>query len=194
MKQKTMNIRYNKGIIFFGLAALSTSLFFGCGNTGTKNEAKAEKVEGPAEAIADTATTTQELSFKDKEGKVLQLSALKGKVVFINFWATWCPPCIHELPSIEQLRQSLKDNKDIVFLMVDVDGDIEKSSAFMAENKYDLPLYIAAGEIPAEFLGQSIPTTVILDKAGKIVERLEGSRDYGAPEIKKALEDIASGS
>ncbi|WP_336828684.1 TlpA disulfide reductase family protein [Sphingobacterium multivorum] len=189
-----MNIRYNKGIIFFGLAALSTSLFFGCGNTGTKNESHTEKVEGPTEAAADTATTTQELSFKDKEGKVLQLSALKGKVVFINFWATWCPPCIHELPSIDQLRQSLKDNKDIVFLMVDVDGDMEKSSAFMAENKYDLPLYIAAGEIPAEFLGQSIPTTVILDKAGKIVERLEGSRDYGAPEIKKALEDIASGS
>ncbi len=191
MKQTTMSIRLNSRSIFFGLAALSTTLFFGCGNKGTKNEVKAEKVEEPAEA---PASTTQELSFKDKEGKVLQLSALKGKVVFINFWATWCPPCIHELPSIDQLRQSLKDNKDIVFLMVDVDGDMEKSSAFMAENKYDLPLYIAEGDIPAEFLGQSIPTTVILDKAGKIVERLEGSRDYGAPEIKKALQDIASGS
>ena len=191
MKQKTMSIRFNSGSIFFGLAALSTSLFFGCGNTGTKNEAKAEKVEQPAEPAAPK---TQELSFKDKEGKVVQLSALKGKVVFINFWATWCPPCIHELPSIDQLRQSLKDNKDIVFLMVDVDGDIEKSSAFMTENKYDLPLYIPESEIPPEFLGQSIPTTVILDKAGKIVERLEGSRDYGAPEIKKALLDIASGS
>ncbi|WP_156167606.1 MULTISPECIES: TlpA family protein disulfide reductase [Sphingobacterium] len=186
-----MNIRFNGGVIFFGLAALSTSLFFSCGNAGNKSETKVEKVE---EATEVTAPTTQELSFKDKEGKVLQLSALKGKVVFINFWATWCPPCIHELPSIDQLRQSLKDNKDIVFLMVDVDGDMEKSSAFMAENKYDLPLYIAAGEIPAEFLGQSIPTTVILDKAGKIVERLEGSRDYGTPEIKKALQDIASGS
>jgi len=191
MKQKTMSIRFNSGSIFFGLAALSTSLFFGCGNTGTKNEAKAEKVEQPAEPAAPK---TQELSFKDKEGKVVQLSALKGKVVFINFWATWCPPCIHELPSIDQLRKSLKDNKDIVFLMVDVDGDIEKSSAFMTENKYDLPLYIPESEIPPEFLGQSIPTTVILDKAGKIVERLEGSRDYGAPEIKKALLDIASGS
>lgn len=191
MKQKTMRIGFNSRSILFGLAALSTSLFFGCGNTGTKNEVKTEKVEEPAEV---TAPTTGELSFKDKEGKVLQLSALKGKVVFINFWATWCPPCIHELPSIDQLRQSLKDHKDIVFLMVDVDGDMEKSSAFMAENKYELPLYIAEGDIPAEFLGQSIPTTVILDKAGKIVERLEGSRDYGTPEIKKALQDIASGS
>lgn len=186
-----MNIRFNSGSIFLGLAALSTSLFFGCGNAETKNETKTEKVEEPAEPAA---AKTQEVSFKDKEGKVVQLSALKGKVVFINFWATWCPPCIHELPSIDQLRQSLKDHQDIVFLMVDVDGDIEKSSAFMTENKYDLPLYIAEGEIPTEFLGQSIPTTVILDKAGKIVERLEGSRDYGAPEIKKALQDIASGS
>lgn len=191
MKQKTMRIKLNSRSIFFGFAALSASLFFSCGNTGTKNEVKTEKVEEPAEA---TAPTAKELSFRDKEGKVLQLSTLKGKVVFINFWATWCPPCIHELPSIDQLKQSLKDNNDIVFLLVDVDGDMEKSSAFMAENKYDLPLYIAEGDIPAEFLGQSIPTTVILDKAGKIVERLEGSRDYGAPEIKKALEDIASGS
>ncbi len=186
MKQKTMRIKFNSRSIFWGFAALSSILFLSCGNTGTKNEVKTEKVEEPAEAAAPTA---QELSFK-----VLQLSALKGKVVFINFWATWCPPCIHELPSIDQLKQSLKDNKDIVFLLVDVDGDMEKSSAFMAENKYDLPLYIAEGDIPAEFLGQSIPTTVILDKAGKIVERLEGSRDYGAPEIKKALQDIASGS
>ncbi|WP_367209278.1 TlpA family protein disulfide reductase [Sphingobacterium sp. R2] len=191
MKQKTMRIKFNSRSIFWGFAALSSILFLSCGNTGTKNEVKTEKVEEPAEAAAPTA---QELSFKDKEGKVLQLSALKGKVVFINFWATWCPPCIHELPSIDQLKQSLKDNKDIVFLLVDVDGDMEKSSAFMAENKYDLPLYIAEGDIPAEFLGQSIPTTVILDKDGKIVERLEGSRDYGAPEIKKALQDIASGS
>ncbi len=191
MKQKTMSIRFNSRSIFFGLAALSTSLLFGCGNTGPKNEVKAEKVEESAEPAAPK---TQELSFKDKEGKVIQLSTLKGKVVFINFWATWCPPCIHELPSIDQLRESLKDHKDIVFLMVDVDGDIEKSAAFMKENKYNLPLYVAQGDIPAEFLGQSIPTTVILDKAGKIVERLEGSRDYGTPEIKKALQDIASGS
>ncbi|WP_312190479.1 TlpA disulfide reductase family protein [Sphingobacterium sp.] len=191
MEKKRINIRLTGRAVFFGLTALSASLFFGCGNTGTKNEAQLEKVEQPTAAVVPE---TQDVSFKDKDGKVLQLSALRGKVVFINFWATWCPPCIHELPSIDQLSQSLKDNKDIVFLMVDVDGDIGKSSSFMAENKYDLPLYVPESEIPAEFLGQSIPTTVILDKAGKIVERLEGSRDYGTPEIKKALQDIASGS
>ncbi|ULT25329.1 TlpA family protein disulfide reductase [Sphingobacterium sp. E70] len=94
------------------------------------------------------------------------------------------------MPSINTLRQGFKDNKNIVFLMVDVDNDIEQSAAFMEENKYDLPLYTATGEIPPEFLGGSIPTTVILDKNGQIVERLEGSRDYAAPEIAKALEEL----
>lgn len=192
MKQETMNLKFNSRSMLFGLAVLSASLLFACQNSGTKSEAKVEKLQDTTEAAVPTTAT--DVSFKDKSGNVVQLNDLKGKVVFINFWATWCPPCIHELPSIDQLRQSLKDNKDIVFLMVDVDGDIDKSSAFMAENKYDLPLYVPAGDIPPTFLGQSIPTTVILDRSGKIAERLEGSRDYGTPEIKKALQDLASGS
>ena len=115
--------------MLFGLTVLSASLLFACQNSRTKSEAKVEKLQDTTESAVPTTAT--DVSFKDKSGNVVQLNDLKGKVVFINFWATWCPPCIHELPSIDQLRQSLKDNKDIVFLMVDVDGDIDKSSAFM---------------------------------------------------------------
>lgn len=182
-----MNIKFNRIITGFGLFIITVSILTACGNTTNVNKPKVEEEQAVKEVEAPKVA---DLSFKDKAGNVVTLSALKGKVVFINFWATWCPPCIHEMPSINTLRQGFKDNKNIEFIMVDVDNDIDQSTAFMTENKYDLPLYTAAGEIPPEFLGGSIPTTVILDKNGKIVERLEGSRDYAAPEIAKALEEL----
>jgi len=184
-----MNIKFNRIITGFGLFIIAANVLTACGNSADGNKPKAEKEQ--AQAVKEVEEPkVADVSFKDKAGNIVKLSDLKGKVVFINFWATWCPPCIHEMPSINTLRQGFKDNKNIIFLMVDVDNDIEQSAAFMEENKYDLPLYTATGEIPPEFLGGSIPTTVILDKNGQIVERLEGSRDYAAPEIAKALVEL----
>jgi thiol-disulfide isomerase/thioredoxin len=160
-------------------------------NSQTKDTQNSQSVETTGDSTGtSTASQANDVSFKDENGKDITLSSLKGKVVFINFWATWCPPCIHEMPSINTLKQSFNGNDDIVFLMVDVDGTMEKSKAFMTENKYDLQVYIPNGEIPQDFLGNAIPTTVILNKKGEMVDRMEGGRDYAAPEIKKALNDL----
>lgn len=182
-----MNIRFNSITMRIGLFIIAASVLTACGNPTPSNKPEKEK-EQPIQEIQHPKVA--DVSFKDKSGNVVSLSALKGKVVFINFWATWCPPCIHEMPSINTLRQRFKDNKNIEFLMVDVDNDIDQSAGFMEKNNYDLPLFTPAGEIPPEFLGGSIPTTVILDKNGQIIERLEGSRDYAAPEIVKALTEL----
>ncbi|WP_345232876.1 TlpA disulfide reductase family protein [Olivibacter ginsenosidimutans] len=131
-----------------------------------------------------------DISFKDKNGKTVSISSLKGKVVFINFWATWCPPCIQEMPSINQLKQSFKENDNIVFLMVDVDADVEKSTAFMAENKYDLPVYIPISDIPRDYLGDAIPNTVIIGKNGDMIARMEGGRDYTRSEMVDGLKEL----
>ncbi|MGV3761377.1 TlpA family protein disulfide reductase [Parapedobacter sp.] len=131
-----------------------------------------------------------DISFKGEDGKTVSISALKGKVIFINFWATWCPPCIHEMPSINELKQSFNENDDIVFLMVDVDNKIEKSSAFMQENNYDLPVYVPVSDIPSDYLGGAIPTTVILDKRGEMVGRMEGGRDYSDPQLVSAINEL----
>ena len=74
--------------------------------------------------------------------------------------------------------------------MVDVDNNIEKSTAFMEDKKYDLPVYVPASEIPSDYLGGSIPTTVILDKSGDMIAHIEGGRDYTSPEIIKALNEL----
>ncbi|MDQ6476851.1 TlpA disulfide reductase family protein [Dyadobacter sp. LHD-138] len=121
--------------------------------------------------------------FKDGEGKTVDLASLKGKVVFINFWATWCPPCIAEMPSINALHDKFKDNEHVVFLMMDVDNNYEKSDKFMKQHQYGLKVVNPAGDIPPVFTQGAIPTTVILDKRGQMVFRQEGAADYNSSEL-----------
>ncbi|MBZ4190762.1 TlpA family protein disulfide reductase [Niabella sp. 3A5MI-3] len=143
--------------------------------------------------LVSEAQETPDLKFKDENGKSVSLHSLKGKVVFINLWATWCPPCIHEMPSINELRKNFKDNKDLVFLMVDVDGNIEKSKKWMQGKKFDLPVYIPDGDIPRDLFTGSIPTTIIVDKKNNIIGRQVGGADYMSQEVldlmKKLLDE-----
>lgn len=183
MQFKNLAIRYS----LFIMTAVS---LIACGNADKKNENGGNE-NITTEKLAETeAPQVEGIAFKDEDGKTVSLNSLKGKVVFINFWATWCPPCIHEMPSINELKKSFKGNDDIVFLMVDVDNKMEKSVAFMQEKKYDLPVYVPASNIPSDYLGGAIPTTVILDKSGDMIARIEGGRDYTSPEIIKALNEL----
>src|SRR3546814_399295 len=120
-----------------------------------------------AEKVAETTNDqTPYVSFKDKSGNIISLNSLKGKVVFINFWATWCPPCIAEMPTIQKLYTEFKDNKAVEFIMVDVDNNRTKSQNFMDKRKFDLPVYTPASPIPASYFGGSLPTTILLNKNG----------------------------
>lgn len=145
----------------------------------------------PTDAEADKQTGGAEsTSFKDGEGNEVHLRSLEGKVVFINFWATWCPPCKIEMPSINQLYLKLKDREDVVFLMVDVDDDYQNASKFVGDNHYAFPVYTPFGPIPKAYLGGAIPTTVILDKTGKMVTRHEGAADFNQPEVEAFIREL----
>lgn len=167
-----------------------------CGNKNNDKENKTELVDTAVQQDQGgtdvTAAASYDVLFKGKNGDVISLNSLKGKVVFINFWATWCPPCIEELPSIHELKKTFTGNENIVFLMVDVDNNMDKSVAFMDDKKYNLPVYVPASTIPSDFLGGAIPTTVILDKTGKLVTQIEGARDYTDPEIVKAIQELVA--
>lgn len=121
--------------------------------------------------------------FLDSTGQEIDAANQKDKVVFINFWATWCPPCIAEMPSIEKLADKFRDNDQVIFVMADVDKDLVKSGAFMTKRKLNLPVHVPAGAIPGHWLGSSIPTTIILDKNGMIAARHEGMADYSRQEV-----------
>ncbi|WP_268224089.1 TlpA family protein disulfide reductase [Sinomicrobium oceani] len=138
----------------------------------------------------NTYTEQEEVAFLDGNGTKILLDNLKGKVVFINFWATWCPPCRKEMPSIDQLKQQFGGEDSIVFLMVDVDGNYEKAKAFMDSHEYNLPVYIPDGRLPSGFIRGVVPTTVILDKQGEIAGQIEGGMDYGNPGMINALKKL----
>lgn len=150
--------------------------------------------DGPAEAVAgiDANANTDEILFKNPEGDVIELSDLKGKVVFINFWATWCPPCIAEMPSINKLYSELRNNDRVVFLMVDVDNQRAKSQQFMDKRKYDLPVYTPASPIPSSYMSGAIPTTLVLNKYGKVVFKHEGMGDFSNGEFKTFLTNLTA--
>jgi thiol-disulfide isomerase/thioredoxin len=127
---------------------------------------------------AKPLTTSADVNFIDEKGKSVSLPSLKGKVVFINFWATWCPPCIAELPAINELHKQLTGNKNIVFLLVDADNNLKKSLPFMASHHFNLPVYMTSASVPGEMMGNSIPSTVVLNKQGQIIFHHEGAADY----------------
>ena len=142
---------------------------------------------GPTDKLAaeiGAGTQGEEILFKNMKGEVIELADQKGKVVFINFWATWCPPCIAEMPAINKLYSNFEENEKVMFLMVDVDNSPAKSQKFMDKRKFDLPVYTPASPIPPSYLGGAIPTTLVLNKYGKVVFKHEGMGDFSNEEFK----------
>ena len=142
------------------------------------------------EPVQSGTASFDNLQFKDQKGNTISLADLKGKVIFINFWATWCPPCKAELPSINDLYNQYKDNPNMVFLMVDIDNKMEASSKYIQDNKMQLPISVAESPIPEALLGNAVPTTVVLDKTGAIAFRHEGMADYNSADFKGLIEKL----
>jgi thiol-disulfide isomerase/thioredoxin len=99
-------------------------------------------------------------------------------VVFINFWATWCPPCRAEMPSLQELYNELKDDHRIVFLFINEDEDVAKAKRYLQKEQYTMPLLTRTGNIPAAFYSGTLPTTVILNKEGQVIFKHEGIAAY----------------
>jgi len=124
------------------------------------------------------------------EGGILDFEDLKGKVVFINFWATWCAPCVAEMPSIQKLYDTYKDNQEIVFIIINVEGSQEKKVAkFLNKKDYTFPIFFPnATQIPKVYKSNSIPTTFVINKEGFISYKKVGMANYGADSFVKFIE------
>ena len=139
----------------------------------------------------NTWTLPPGIKFADAGGRETDLSEKRGKVMFINFWATWCPPCRAEMPSINALYNKVKANKNIEFYMVDVDSKTEKSLKFMSQKKFDLPVHAPASFIPAEIFDGNLPTTVVISAEGKVVYHHIGMADYDHPDFLTFLNSLS---
>lgn len=148
-------------------------------------------VESPKEnAIPEASADLSGISFKDTSGRIVDLGSLKGKVIFLNFWATWCPPCLAEMPSVNKLYEQFKDDKDVVFILVDADSDFAKSQKFMDGKGYKLPIYAVSSNIPEQIFKGSLPTTVVFDKQGRISYNEVGAANYASPKFRDFIKKL----
>lgn len=141
---------------------------------------------------AATDASALNFDFKDVDGVIRNTSSLRGKVVFINFWASWCPPCRAEFPSIEKLYKAFEANPDIFFLMINEDSDLSAAHDYLKKGEYSIPFYRINGGVPREIYTGTLPTTVVLDKTGKMRLQHEGFANYGSAKFMKELEELTN--
>lgn len=122
----------------------------------------------------------------DLQERTTSFSSFKGKTVFVNLWATWCPPCIAEMPEIQSLFEKTASER-VVFVMISLDEDKEKARKFVERKGYTFPVFIPASGLPAAFHSRSIPTTLVVSPEGKIVVRQEGMASYDTETFRKLL-------
>lgn len=125
--------------------------------------------------------------FLDLEGDRVGLSQYKGKTIFINLWATWCPPCRAEMPHISELYKKVEDNDNIAFLMIALDDDFEKSKKFIRDKGFIFPVVHAAYGLNPSLKSQAIPTTLVVNPEGEIVFYQEGMSNFDTPEFREFL-------
>ncbi len=125
------------------------------------------------------------------DGQTVNLESYKGQVLLINNWATWCPPCIAEMPSLVKLYPEYKDK--VVFIFVAQDKP-EKVNAFLKKNNWHIPVYYRQSNAPALLQSSSIPTTFVINKSGKIVVKKTGAADWNSGQVHRILDKLVAGS
>ncbi len=160
--------------------------------TGLMNPDIPEIVQLENESNIRVASGVKKAKFNfdliDRNGKQVSLQEMKGKVIFMNFWATWCPPCIAEMPSIDKLEEEMGD--DVEFVMISLDNDFQKAIDYDQRKEYNLPIYAPADGLPSMYQSAAIPTTFIIDADGNLVLTHKGMADYGNAEFKEFLENL----
>ena len=124
-----------------------------------------------------------DFELSDLDGDRHRLSDYRGRVVIVNFWATWCPPCRAEMPSMQSAWEQLED-EGVMMLGIDVGEDEDTIFQFTADYPVDFPLLLDLdSRVTAEWPVRGLPTTFVVDPQGRIVYRAIGSREWDDPEL-----------
>lgn len=160
-------------------AALLLSLFSGLILADAVSAQLLHKLDKPSQAT--------DFTLPDLDGEQHTLSVFKGKVVIVNFWATWCPPCRDEIPSLQRAWNKLK-KKDVKLLAVHVGGDEDTVWTFLNDFEIEFPVLLdQSGEIAKKWPMHGLPVTFIIDPKGKMVLRAIGGRKWDHPDILRQI-------
>jgi len=121
------------------------------------------------------------------DGASYDFEQTRGQLTFINFWASWCPPCVAEMPSLQKLYNDYGQKVHFMFVARDQEDNVQ---AFLKKKGYDLPVYYERGLVPKQIYYGGIPTTFIISKDGHIVLSKRGSADWNSAETRKLLDSL----
>jgi len=154
------------------------------------------KEKSPAKPAAVSASKAVEgsaapdFTVKDLEGKEVTLSSLKGSVVLVNFWATWCPPCKEEIPSMITLNKAMS-GKAFRMLAISIDEGGKDAVSTFFKGSRDLPSYLDSESAISQLYGTTgVPETFIVDKQGIIQKKIVGGMDWSAPDVIAYLDEL----
>ncbi|WP_010664811.1 TlpA family protein disulfide reductase [Marinilabilia salmonicolor] len=129
---------------------------------------------------------SMQLASEGEEG-VMSLAQFQGKPVFLNFWATWCPPCIAEMPSIQELYDEYRN--EVAFVLVSNESvDVIKS--YFEKHGYSFPIYILRSGVPAVFETSTIPSTYLIGSNGRLLISKTGAAKWNSSKMKSLLDDL----
>jgi thiol-disulfide isomerase/thioredoxin len=151
---------------------------------------------GIRSAGTETLKTPESFDFnftvRNSAGERIKFEEYKGKVVFLNLWATWCGPCRAEMPTIQSLYQKMDTTKiKFVILSIDRDADEPKVGKYIEKYKYTFPVYRPSGSLTEQLDIPYIPATFIINKEGQIVRKEVGGMDYDTQKFRKFLLQLA---
>ena len=144
----------------------------------------------PAGGGLSAGDTAPDFQLSGLDGPTLQLSAYRGRVVVVNFWATWCPPCVEEMPSLNRFTERFGP-KGVAVLAVSVDEDEQALRSFAA--KYQLKMAILRDpgrKVSASYHTFQYPETYILDRQGRLVQKVIGGYDWDSPQLASFFEGL----
>ena len=147
----------------------------------------------PEGTTAKEQTFSYDFTVRDLDGKKLNMKDLKGKVIFLNLWATWCGPCRVEMPSIQSLYNDVdKDKVAFVMLSLDQEDQRSKISKFIDDKEFTFPVYLPASPLPNLLRVNTIPTTFIISPDGKVKSKKVGMANYDTEDMRAFLKDLSA--
>lgn len=133
-----------------------------------------------------TSLESYDWKLKDKDGRIFDFESTKNKVVLINFWATWCPPCIAEMPSLQELYNDYKDKVVFLFVTSDLYTDV---NPFMDKNNYTFKVFRPLTSASL-FDVPSIPRTFLIDQNGYIVIDESGAANWNSDKVRTTIDNL----
>jgi thiol-disulfide isomerase/thioredoxin len=160
---------------FLILLILSTMLLYGC-QKNNQSDGTAEQMEGiETDAGNNNSSMAPDFSLKDINGNEVRLSDFKGKVVILDFWATWCPPCRKGIPDLIALQNKYNDDLIVIGISLDQDNTIKDVVPFYKNYGINYPVVYGTGQVVQQYGGiEAIPTSFIINREGNIVNKYVG--------------------